>query len=373
MKRLKLLICILLTSVAAVHAFSGGPPPSQTGAPGETTCFDCHDSFQLNRGPGSVSIAGLPKIYQPGQRITLEVTVRQQNRNRWGFQITALDLSGRSSGQFSITDPVNTQLQTANERIYVQHTTTGSTSTSNSSRTWRLDWIAPSSDSGPVNFYVAGNAADGNGNPLGDYIYTSTAQIGAPTDPTIELLTPNGGETLQGSQVYTITWNSQNALSHDILLQRDGAGSIPSTLATGLAPDIRSYEWVVPNNLNTTRARIIVVAHGQQGRSDSDTSSDFTIIPSQTIPGPTVTSVKINDKRIKAIGSFKPGVTVQVSGVGFAMPAKLSTDNTMLTQRGTTQDGRTIGQLVPAGAKVQLKFTHPDGGVTLVDYIRPQS
>lgn len=372
MKRLKLVSCILLFS-AAVYAFSGGPPPSQTGAPSETTCFDCHDSFQLNRGPGSVSISGLPKIYQPGQRITLEVTVRQQNRSRWGFQITALDLSGRSSGQFSVTDAANTQLQAANERFYVQHTSSGSIGAGNS-KTWRFDWIAPSSDSGPVNFYVAGNAADGNGNPLGDYIYTNTAQIGAPSDPIVDLLTPDGGETLQGGQVYRITWSSQNALSHDILLQPDGTSSIPRAIVTELTPDARSYEWSVPNDLNTTRARVIVVAHGRNGRSDSDSSSrDFTITPSQTLPGPTVSSVKINDKRIKATGSFKAGVTIQVSGIGFSSPAKLSTDGGTLTQRGTTTDGRTIGQLIPAGAKVQLKFTNPDGGVTTLDYTRPQS
>lgn len=371
-KRLKLICILLLTSGA--YAFSSGPPPSHTGAPGETTCFDCHDSFQLNRGPGSVTISGLPKIYQLGQRITLEVAVRQQNRSRWGFQITALDLSGRSSGQFSVIDTAETQLQAAGERVYLQHTTAGSTSTSNSSKTWRFDWIAPSTDVGPVNFYVAANAADANGNPLGDYIYTNTAQIGAPSDPTVDLLTPNGGEVLQGGQFYTITWSSQNALGHDIFLQTDGVGSIPSILATGLSPDVRMYQWRVPNDLNTTRARIIVVAQGQHGRSDSDSSSsDFTITPSQTIPGPTVSSVKINDKRIKATGIFKAGVTVQVAGVGFVTPAKLSTDNTTLIQRGMTQDGKTIGQIVPVGAKVQLKFINPDGGVTLIDYIRPQS
>ncbi|MCS6884188.1 MAG: choice-of-anchor V domain-containing protein [Acidobacteriota bacterium] len=364
----KLVLLVLSTTTAAI-AFSGGPPAGHTGAPGERTCVDCHDSFDINRGPGSVTL-NLPKKYRQNERLSLELTARQQNRRRWGFQITALDTAGNAAGLFSISDAANTQLQTFNGRTYVQHTTEGSLGQSDS-KIWRFDWIAPSVDQGRIRFYIAVNAADGDGTSVGDYIYTEVEQLGAPSDPQTTLIAPNGGEKLTAGQVFTVKWESENATSHDLLLQSDGPTSIPKMIVAGLGAEVTSYSWMVPN-LDTTRARMIVVAHGQQGSSDSDSSDrDFSITVAPIPAGPSISTVKVNDKRIKAIGSnFKQGVVLQVSGKGFATPAKLNSEATVLTQRGQTTEGQTIAELIPVGAKVELKFINPDGGVTVLEYTR---
>ena len=51
-------------------AFSGGPLPGLTGGFQEATCHACHSSFVVNEGRtkgGVFQIAGVPKIYNPGQ------------------------------------------------------------------------------------------------------------------------------------------------------------------------------------------------------------------------------------------------------------------------------------------------------------------
>jgi hypothetical protein len=333
---------------------------------------DCHDSYALNSGSGGVDILDLPKIYSPGQRISLRVSAHQQHQQRWGFQITALDGNAQAAGQFSITDAVNTQMMTGNNRFYVEHTTQGTQLGTPDSAQWTFDWIAPDTDVGPVTFYVAGNAADGSFSPAGDYIYTNVAQIGGPSDPIVTLIAPNGGEVLHAGDTFNISWSSKNATAHDLLVQFNGNGDVPKSIVQGLAGDIQQYQWTVPN-VATTHARVIVVAEGKAGRSDSDSSkSDFTIVANSQPNGPIITSVNVTNQHIKASGSgFLDGLMITVNDVGFVSAAKIKQAGAVAVQKGKADDGSAIGKLIPSGAQVRLKFTNPDGGATEFDYTRP--
>jgi hypothetical protein len=157
------------------------------------------------------------------------------------------------------------------------------------------------------------------------------------------------------------------------LIQLNGTGDVPKTIATGLSGSAREFSWIVPADFSTTRGRIIVVAQGVAGRSDSDTSDrDFSITPTQKIPGPIITSISVTDKKIKTKGNgFVQGATLSVNGIGFALPADIKSGGTKMIQKGTATNGSTIGQLIPPGARVRLTFTNPDGGVTEIDYLRP--
>lgn len=370
---IKLFIVLLFFVFGTIaQAFSSGPVPGRTGAPGEATCVDCHDEYDLNSGSGNVSILDLPKIYSPGQRIKVRVNVTQSRQSRWGFQITALDKNEQFAGQFAITDATRTQIISDKGRSYVEHTTAGTMSTLKDGNDWSFDWIAPSTDIGPVTFFVAGNAANGSTDPLGDYIYTNVAQIGAPSDAVVTLNSPNGGEVLQAGSSYTIRWNSTNALGHYILLQPQGFGDVPTTIVTGLSGSAKEYQWTVPN-IETSKARIIVVAEGQQGRADSDTSdTGFTIKSGTQIPGPNISSIMVSNKRIKFSGSgFTSSTKVFINDVAFVKPIALQSMNTILIQKGTTTDGRTIGQLIPHGTQVHIKLLNADGGITEMNYLRP--
>lgn len=174
---------VALTAEKPVGAFSSGPPPGYSFAPGENSCTDCHGEFQLNEGDGSVTVTGIPHDYFPGQQIQLSVTTSQVGATAFGFQLTAIDASGNGVGTFTVPGGSPPVTQVTNPGImgrrYVEHTSAGLfTSGVNDSNTWTFTWTAPSTRVGKVRFYVAGNGANGNGETDGDYIYaTNTATL----------------------------------------------------------------------------------------------------------------------------------------------------------------------------------------------------
>ena len=178
----------LLFALCGLHdrparAFSSGPPAGYTGAPGEVDCTACHTSFEVNSGEGSVSISGLPDAYIPGQQVALTVTVDHSDGFLYGFQVTAIDETGKEAGDLVPTDVVNTQERSTTidgqPRQYIEHTFSGTFPLVFNQRSWTFTWVAPATDVGPVTFYAAGNGADGNQEPTGDYIYTTSAQVSA--------------------------------------------------------------------------------------------------------------------------------------------------------------------------------------------------
>jgi hypothetical protein len=52
------------------------------------------------------------------------------------------------------------------------------TDSSNGGSTWTFQWVPPATGApAAVTIYAAGNAANGNGDPTGDYIYTTSATL----------------------------------------------------------------------------------------------------------------------------------------------------------------------------------------------------
>ncbi len=178
---------------ASASAF--GPSPTHTGAPGEGSCTACHTSFELNAGPGTVQISGLPASYASGQQIELSVTATQQSAVIYGFQLTAIDGSGQGVGTFILPkqNPSQTQILDGivgenQMRQYVEHTGDGLfTENVFGSNSWTFTWTAPSTLTGKIDFYVAGNAADGDGGTSGDYIYTSSKSTLPASSPSVSI------------------------------------------------------------------------------------------------------------------------------------------------------------------------------------------
>ena len=181
------IISIAMTG-SRIHANSGGPIASRTGAPvigsfsAELNCTSsgCHSTYALNSGPGAFSISGLPAYYWPDQEVTVTVTMNQASRNAYGFQLTALDPQGNRAGTFTSSDN-RTQLANGNGsfsgRRYIQHSFAGISPNGANQATWSFKWKAPSTPSGKVTFYAAGNAANGTGTSSSDYIYTTSRSI----------------------------------------------------------------------------------------------------------------------------------------------------------------------------------------------------
>jgi hypothetical protein len=164
------ILALALPSLAL--AYSTGPIDGVTGAPGEGTCVQCHNSFPLNSGAGSLVVSGIGTTYTPGQAYTVDVTLADPNAMRWGFELTALDAAGASVGSFIL--PAILQQSTTGNRTYVKHTSSGTFPGTPTSHTWQFTWNAPAATTGPVTFYVAGNAANNNSAFTGDRIYAAS-------------------------------------------------------------------------------------------------------------------------------------------------------------------------------------------------------
>jgi len=150
-----------------------------TGAPGEGNCTNCHSGVN-NAGSGVLQLS-MPTAYDPGDTLDLSVALSNTGMERWGFEVTALDVAGdQPAGQFIVSDPTNTQDQTegGTGRQYVFQTSAGTyDGTADASSGWTMRWVAPSIGTGPVRFYLAGlaaNSASGNG---GDSSYTTTLDV----------------------------------------------------------------------------------------------------------------------------------------------------------------------------------------------------
>lgn len=115
--------------------------------------------------------------------------------------------------------------------------------------------------------------------------------------PTVRVIAPNGGEDLRAGTIFTIRWTStddRGIVSHDIFLSTDGGRRFDHPIRTGLPGHVQSFDWAIPDDLNTRRGRIRVVAHdtdGLTGQDDSDgnfsiraegepTGGDFALVAS---------------------------------------------------------------------------------------------
>jgi hypothetical protein len=174
MKRVGLIAVFVFAIGVTVWSFSGGPPDGRTGAPGEGLCTDCHTSFPPNSGDGSLTLSGLPDYYEPSTTYALTVTLADSNQSRWGFELCAkFDDDQQQAGTITVTDATNTQSSESAGITYLKQTSAGTyNGQSHGPVFWSFDWTSPGAKvPGRVWFYVAGNAANGNNNNQGDYIY----------------------------------------------------------------------------------------------------------------------------------------------------------------------------------------------------------
>ncbi|MCS7085340.1 MAG: choice-of-anchor V domain-containing protein, partial [Bacteroidia bacterium] len=115
--------------------------------------------------------------YVPGETYDVSVTVSHPQFNKFGFQLTALNTAGNSNvGVISVGSGLSVREDQGRNRIYVNHQS-GSTAGTGNAKTWTFRWQAATGLMGPVTFYAAGNAANGNGSFAGDLVYTASLQL----------------------------------------------------------------------------------------------------------------------------------------------------------------------------------------------------
>ena len=168
-------------SLAVLPVFKTGPPPGHTGGFGEPTCRACHSDAGLNEPGGTLTVSGAPASYEPGKTYQLEVVLRRAGMLRAGFQLAARYADGPAAAtQAGVLAPADARSivtwDTLTQVSYIEHNLAG-TALSGDAGHWTVRWTAPTGATGPVSFNVAGNAANDDDSPLGDFIYTTALRV----------------------------------------------------------------------------------------------------------------------------------------------------------------------------------------------------
>lgn len=296
MKHVKLLLLGLFAFAALlavsfsqpVEALSTGPFLERTAAPEEQNCTACHRTYQLDSGPGRVSIEGLPSQYAPGQTYPVTVRLSDPAANIWGFQITSITDQGTAAGFFQSNTVAIAALGPSQRlgRFYAQHTANGTYGGSRGEVAWSFFWKAPSTDLGPVSFYAAGNAGNGDHTDFYDYIYTTNVTIdGLRRLVRIKLESPAAATGLGSGERVVVRWSATDGDTavpdhFRVLLSTDGGENYPTVLADNLPSTARSFVWTIPEALVTPYARIRVVVVDSEGNERTDQSrTDISIGP----------------------------------------------------------------------------------------------
>ena len=264
-------------TLSLLSAHSYGPAPRVTAAPGDDqkACTLCHVGNALNSGSGSVKILLLSgPVYIPGIKQRVRVEVSDPNQQRWGFEMTARlnsDLESTQAGEFTPVDNFTQVIcEDASPRpcptgvAFIQHTSAGTRNGTKGGAIFDFDWTPPATNAGPVTLFAAGNAANGNSAPTGDFIYTTSIQLNpvtavAPSVPAGNIFSaatlaagpvaPNSWVTIFGSNLSATT---RGLDASDI---RNGA--LPDTmdgvgiLITANGAPRRAYPgYVSPNQVN---------------------------------------------------------------------------------------------------------------------------
>jgi hypothetical protein len=175
-----------------VQSYTGGAPAGVSGAPGQTTCVNCHGGSATAQ-PGWIT-SNIPSTgYVPDSVYTITASVAHPSRNKFGFEVFPSHPSG-ASGMLILTNTMQTQLVGSGQ--YVTHKFGGLAGAG--SKTWSFDWKAPAAGAGQITFYGAFNAANSDNSSAGDVIYTSTLQV---EEDTAAIVLSVSGPSPQGSSV----------------------------------------------------------------------------------------------------------------------------------------------------------------------------
>lgn len=180
-----------------LYAFSSGPDPRYTAAPGDNpmACANagCHSGLAkggpINAAGGAVTATfSSGSTYTPGQDVTITVNVTDPQNTLHGFQMSArlgnndADLATKQAGRFSYLSSAGVFVLCDNN---VPRSPTGDCPATfpvefiehNAPRAgaWTFTWTPPATSQGPVHFYVAGNAVNGDRrNGPEDHVYTAS-------------------------------------------------------------------------------------------------------------------------------------------------------------------------------------------------------
>jgi hypothetical protein len=146
--------CMLLFSYAPT---SEAGKTGSNGAPGESTCTNCHGGA----ANGSATLTSdIPLTgFVPGATYNMVFTVSQAGQPLFGMGIESLSATNTQAG--TLVAGTGTQVLVKSLKQNLIHTLNGGLSTD--TKAFAFKWTAPAVAAGNVTFYYAGLAANGNG------------------------------------------------------------------------------------------------------------------------------------------------------------------------------------------------------------------
>lgn len=352
---------VILSAVPAlIFAYASGPLPRNTGAPGDTTCsqIGCHIGTPVNGAGGKVELSfDSGTTYTPGTKVKVTVKITDSAARVYGFQVSSRLASNTRTSQAGTFTPGTgqyVQCEDGSDRPaigcrstapleFVEHTNPNSTGI------FQFDWTPPTTNAGDVVFYVAGNAANGNGRAdSGDHIYTTSATLTAAavsTGPKPALT--QGGVINAGSgkaEIASGTWVSvfgtDLAASLRVLGGADVVNGVLPTTLNGAGVTIGGKPafigFVSPGQINALVADDAatgdtqIIATNANGQSTPTTATRVALspafLPFNDADGKKYVAARHADNSIMAkVGQFpgltttpgKPGEVVVLYGIGF--------------------------------------------------------
>ncbi len=180
-------------------------PAGYTGSPADgKTCGTnggCHGGGTTTDN-GMISTDIPSEGYTPGNEYTVTVTVAQAGVSKFGFSFSAQKDDGTQLG--SLTAGTETNIVSSKYMSHKPSSTSGS-----DQKAWTFKWTAPSSGTGDVSFYAAGNASDNMSNATGDNIYVAKAvvnEIGADTSTTAIIEKKKSGISIYPNPAQSNVW-----------------------------------------------------------------------------------------------------------------------------------------------------------------------
>lgn len=160
-------------ALLAAAAFPDHAPLGLTGGFGEGTCATCHFGADLDAPGGTFAVDGVPERYTPGAEYALRVRIARPGMAAAGFQLSARYADGPAAGTGAgaLEGSEGAAVRARGGVEYAGHSGAAHPGPGGEAA-WTLRWRAPM-EGGAVVFHAAGNAADGDGSPLGDHVYTA--------------------------------------------------------------------------------------------------------------------------------------------------------------------------------------------------------
>ena len=319
-----LLLLLFAVSTGSAFALSAGPQDELTGAPTEGNCTQCHFGNGLNAAGGSLMLT-IPKTYEPNEVYTIVVNLSRTGQSRWGFEMTALDADGARAGSFAADEADNTQLSEANSKQYIKQTSIGTGQGTNDAHSWEFQWTAPDADIGPITFYAAGNAANGDFNLTDDYIYTTQSES-TPVEPVVagvalEIVGNAAGSTMDAVEgvSYTLKVTNTGNMMDTVSLEADDEFGIEGSVLGSLSERSIELEAGASAEVTLTVKGDLFTTPGDYAISVTATSGTDSAMTAEVTTTTTIEIPVIAGVSLEVVGDDALSTVDAVEGVSYTL------------------------------------------------------